>query len=431
MTRTDLHNEDGWLLVTAISLLAVMLTFSLASYAFVDKNQERTREQRERETSLNVAEGVLYDQGFALAQQWPGNALGGAGMPNFCDETFVAPAPGSPRKCPDPTMLAAANGSPSTANFTNVDASGAVTYTTRIRDNGGPLAGAFVYSSVNADQSGTNVRTGQAYTCPGPCKWDANGDRQLWVQARTVVRGKPRNVVALLKREVFSEAFPRNGVVAGSFSTTNSGNKVIVQASGAQVVTRCVGTESTCIDYQGAKPGDTKEQVAPEPIVQNPSYPPAMAPSQLERFKVAAQTASPSTYYTSCPSSFTGTVVYIDVPETTSCTDTSGKTYNSPTEYGIVIMPRGRLTDIKGTHYSILYLGNQQGDSGQANPVLSFGSNAEIFGGVAIDGMGHMNLGQASGPRPTITYRDAAFNSLATFGTTGLVQNTWRELPPN
>ncbi len=63
--------------------------------------------------------------------------------------------------------------------------------------------------------------------------------------------------------------------------------------------------------------------------------------------------------------------------------------------------------------------------------MLSLGANAEIFGGVAIDGPGHLDVGQASGPRPSITYVDTAFNSLATFGTTGLVQNTWRELPPN
>ena len=42
--------------------------------------------------------------------------------------------------------------------------------------------------------------------CPGPCKWDANGDLMLWVQARAVVRGRPRNVVALLRREQFAEA---------------------------------------------------------------------------------------------------------------------------------------------------------------------------------------------------------------------------------
>ncbi len=152
-----------------------------------------------------------------------------------------------------------------------------------------------------------------------------------------------------------------------------------------------------------------------------------MTATQLARFKVAAQTASPPTYYTSCPPTYTGTVVFIDVSASTVCSDTNSATYNSDAEPGIIIMPRGRMDDIKGTYYGIIYLGNEQNSSG---PLLSFGANAEVFGGVAIDGPGRLVVGQASGPRPVINFRDSAFNPLATFGTTGLVQNTWRELPP-
>ncbi len=45
-------------------------------------------------------------------------------------------------------------------------------------------------------------------------------------------------------------------------------------------------------------------------------------------------------------------------------------------------------------------------------------------------GPGRLVVGQASGTRPTITYMPNAFNAPMTYGTTGLVQNTWRELPP-
>jgi hypothetical protein len=40
-----------------------------------------------------------------------------------------------------------------------------------------------------------------------------------------------------------------------------------------------------------------------------------------------------------------------------------------------------------------------------------------------------MVVGQASGPKPTISYLANAFTAPKTYGTTGLVQNTWRELP--
>jgi Tfp pilus assembly protein PilX len=431
VTSNDLHNDDGWVLITAIILMSVMVTIALASFAFVDAGQQHTRQQRERESSLNLTEGVLFSQGFALSQKWPGTTAQGTSMPASCTE-IVQATPALQQFCPTPGTLAAANGSPATANFANADDLANVTWVTKIRDNGKPatagnpdLSVAFVSSGADLTQGGTNAK-GVAYTCPGPCKWDANGDRQLWVQARGVVRGRPRNLVALLKREVFAEAFPRNGVVAGSFETSNQGNKTIIDSTGSQVVVRCTSTGASCTDYD---PG--KNQVLPATIVHDSSYPSAMTATQIARFKLAAQSAG--TYYTSCPPTYTGTVVFIDVSPATDCGDSNAGVYNSATDPGIVIMPRGTLgatnqTELKGTYYAILYLGNEQNSSGT---VLGLGANSNVIGGVAIDGPGHLVVGQASGNTATITYDDNAFNSLATFGTTGLVQNTWRELPPN
>ncbi|MEA2156943.1 MAG: hypothetical protein QOE11_3083 [Solirubrobacteraceae bacterium] len=414
----DMRAEDGSILVIAMVLMGVMLAIGLASFTFVDGQQTRGREQRERETSLNLTEAVLYSQGFALAQSWPGNAAAAATIPTTCTSASVQPL------CPDPSTLAAGNSSsPASANFTSPDASSNVTWTTHIRDNGGPISDAFVYSQVDAPQTGTNVKTGAAYTCPAPCKWDANGDLKLWVQARGVVHGGIRNVVALLKREQFSEPFPRNGVTAGSFETTNQGNKTIIDSTGSQVVVRCTALTAACTDYNAAK-----GQVLPATIVRDPATPPAMTAAQIGRFMAVAKSASPSTYYTSCPASLTGTVVFIDLPSSaTTCTDSNNGVYNSSTDPGIVIMPRGSLS-MKGSLYGLVYMANEQNTSG---PVLTLQANSEVFGGVAVDGPGRLVVGQASTPRPTITYVPNAFNSLATYGTTGLVQNTWRELPPS
>jgi type II secretory pathway pseudopilin PulG len=418
MTRHDPHGEDGSILVIAILMMAVMLAVGLASFSFADSGQKRAHEQRQRETTLNITEGALYSQGFALAQTWPGNAAGAAAIPSACTSQTVQAL------CPDPNTLAAGNSSaPSSANFTNVDASANVSWSTHIRDNGGPLSDAFVYSQLDAAQSGTNVKTGTSYTCPSPCKWDANGDLKLWVQARAVVAGQSRNVVALLKREQFSEPFPRNGVTAGSMETTNQGNKTIVDSTGSQVVVRCASTAATCTDYNAAK-----NQVLPATIVRDPATPAAMTAAQIARFMAVAKSASPSTYYTSCPASYTGTVVFVDLPSSaTSCSDSNSATYNSSISPGIVIMPRGTFS-MKGSLHGIVYMGNEQNSTG---PVLTMQANSEVFGGVAIDGPGRLVVGQASGQRATITFVANAFNSLATYGTTGLVQNTWRELPPS
>ena len=418
MEHHDPDNEGGWVLVTSIMVLLTMLTIAMLSFTLVDRGQQHSLDQRQRESALNLAEGVLYSQGFALAQQWPGNATAGTSVPSTCTESSAGGG-----LCPTPSTLAGAQGSPATANFVNSDSLSAVTWTTRIRDNGGPgLAGAYDPANVDATQSGTNVRTGQAYICPGPCRWDANGDRQLWVQARAVVQGKARNIVALLKRERFTEPFPRNAVTAGSFEVTNAGNKTIIEATGSQVVVRCESTAATCTDYD-----EDKNQVLPAEIVRESATPPAMTTAQIARFKAVAQSASPSTYYTSCPASLTGTVVFIDVPATTQCEDENVAVYNSPSDPGIVIMPRGKLS-MKGSLHGLIYMANEQSSSAA---VLTLQANSEVFGGVSIDGPGRLVVGQASGPRPTVTYVSNAFNNLASFGTAGLVQNTWRELPAN
>ncbi|MEA2181934.1 MAG: hypothetical protein QOF69_1119 [Solirubrobacteraceae bacterium] len=415
MRRHGPRSDEGSVLVLAIVLMAIMLVLGMSAFALVDTGQQRARGQRERETALNLTEAVLYSQGFALAQTWPGNAAGGAAMPATCSSAAAQSL------CPDPNTLAAGNSSsPASANFTNVDASSNVSWTTRIRDNGGTISDAFVFSQVDATQSGTNVATGAAYTCPGPCKWDANGDLKLWVQARAVVRDRARNVVALLKREQFAESFARNGVTAGSFETTNSGNKMIIDVTGSQIVVRCPLTQQLCTQF-------AKASQVPGIVVHDTAYAPAMSAAQIERFMAVAQSASPSTYYTSCPASLTGTVVFIDLPQATNCSDSNGATYNSATDTGIVIMPRGTLS-MKSDFFGLVYMANGQNAS---TAVLSLGGNAMITGGVAIDGPGRLNAGQGSGNNPSIRFDPRAFNSLVSFGTTGLVQNTWRELPPN
>jgi Tfp pilus assembly protein PilX len=416
LRRPNLSDESGSVLVVAIVLMAAMLLMAMASFSFVDTQQQRALGQRRGETALNLAEAVLSTQGFALAQTWPGNASGGAAMPVTCTSATIQSL------CPDPATLAAANAAvPAASNFTNVDASANVTWTTRIRDNGGAMSDSYSLAQADAAQSGTNVKTSIAYSCLAPCRWDANGDRKLWVQATATVRARSRSIVALLKREQFSETFAQSGVTAGSFETTNNGNKTIIDAVGSQVVVRCTSSNASCTDYVSSK-----DQVLPATIVRDAATPPAMSAVQLARFKAAAQSASPSTYYTSCPASLAGTVVFIDVANTTACSDSNSATYNTAAEPGIVIMPRGTLS-MKGTLYGLVYMANGQNAS---TAVLTMEANSELLGGVAIDGPGRLVVGQASGNRSTIKYVPNAFSSLATFGTTGLVQNTWRELLP-
>ena len=71
------------------------------------------------------------------------------------------------------------------------------------------------------------------------CTYDANKDRELWVQSQAIVRGKPRNVVARLRLEQLSESVPQAAVTSGAVKVTNSGNHggtAIIDATGSQRV---------------------------------------------------------------------------------------------------------------------------------------------------------------------------------------------------
>jgi hypothetical protein len=189
-----------------------------------------------------------------------------------------------------------------------------------------------------------------------------------------------------------------------------------------------------CANYNASK-----GQISPPgSVTQVTATPPAMTAEQMARFKTEAQTATPPTYFTSCPPSLAGAVVYIDLPSNSSgCSFTRNLAYNSEAAPGLVIMPKGTLSLDGGLeYYGVIYLANCSACSPavtNSGTVLNVGGNAEIHGGVLIDGEGGMSIGNSgnSGSNdPNIIYSPNAFNELATFGTAGLVQNTWQELSP-
>lgn len=458
MTRNRLAAQDGYVLATSIILLALMMGGVFAAFSLVDTSSDRSRNQRERETSLNLAEGVLYAQGFTLAQAWPGKAA--APAPVSCSSSTNTTG------CPNKDLLAAANSSdPSQAVFNTVDTRTDAGWTTAIRDNGGPLAnGVYDPAVADLDQSGTNAQTGQAYTCPGPCRWDANGDHMMWVQARAVVHGRARNVVATLRLEQLREAAPQVGVTAGGININNNGNKTMVWARGANVVVRCPNTsDSKCLSWKSSP----VSQISPAPEAGNPSN--FLTPQQIARFKQRAITDG--TYYAGCPGNdLRGAVVFVDdcpsasfssstltakcVPAPPPNPGPGGGTgldddcINSIDKPGMLIWRCGRA-DFSGgfTYVGVVYHVNGSDGScpasnppkGTSPPDCSGNQNAPnhavtmtggfgIWGALAIDGNGCLYAGSNA---LQIMFDPNVFQAVSSYGTVGLVQNTWRELNPN
>ena len=67
-------DEQGWVLVSATILTLLMLSIALVAAGMIDNGTSRTREQRERESALNVDEGVLYAQSLVMQTAWPSAA---------------------------------------------------------------------------------------------------------------------------------------------------------------------------------------------------------------------------------------------------------------------------------------------------------------------------------------------------------------------
>ena len=436
--RLDMRGEQGWALVTALAALAVLMIIGMTSLRIADAGSNQTRQHREREASLNLAEGVLFAQTFTLARQWPGPRK--AAFPALCTSATATTG-----QCPNRQTLAAANStSPDAATFRDIDLLAATTWTTRVRDNYGALASAYHPSLSDG------ALTGAGGTCPAPCARDFNDDKAMWVQARAVVRGRVRNIVALMRMEQLNEAVPQTGLTAGAFNISNNGNKPMVDATGSQVIVRCIPDNqldeaATCTDYRGS-------QVSPKP--QQKAAGNLMDRGQIERFRERA--IIDGTYHAGCPTDLQGRVVFVencqDPPNydgtgATPCTPPAGlfgNCLNTISQPGVLIVRCGalRMTG-QWTYVGLIYFvngsdgscpGQQRGtnpatctsNSLDANTVLDAQGGFGTWGGISADGNACVILG-SNGMQ--LKFDINAFSALHSYGTIGLVQNTWRELP--
>ena len=227
--RAPLSEERGWGLVSSVLVIGILLSLSLPLLSLVDAQQAQTAHERKSESSFNLAEAALDASVFVLGQ----------GLACTCHERLsVRVHRGSDElNCPTPDLL--------TSTYTGGD------YT-----NGG-------WSVQVRDDTGTEYYD-PAVIASMPT-WDANDNAKVWVRADAHAAAGDRTVVALVKRIERTEAFPRNAITAGWFSTSNNGNKVIVDTKGdtaqaAPLAVRCtLPAPSSCLNYN-----KSKGQVSPD-----------------------------------------------------------------------------------------------------------------------------------------------------------------------
>jgi Tfp pilus assembly protein PilX len=402
MLSKRLRDARGNALVPAILVMGILLAFGTASLALVEGDQSDSRRERERESSFQLAEGVLNAQIYRLSTRWPG-----AQSKLYPPECTAAV---TDEDCPAGATLQ--------ANFSGPDYRRPTAWKVQVRDN-----------AIDAAGTATNFYS-ESLVATNPSR-DANGDNFLWVRAEAQVAGRKRVLVALVEAEKVSFNFPKATLVAGKFEVSNSGSKVMIDTNGinnewpapGDIIVRCNTTASGCAVWDSGK-----GQIEPAVIKSVPTQPKAVTPEALDLLRTKAQTEG--NYWpqngVQCPTSLQGIngpggIVFVENAE--GCTFNGNGIYNSPAQPGYFVMARGAAT-FNGTaeFHGVIYHANEA----QSNSMLvKLAGDISVFGSIVIDGDGGLSAGSS---KVNLVYNPNAFDGLQAFGTAGLVQNTFREI---
>lgn len=406
--RRFLAREEGGALIAAIVLAMIMMGAVTSTYAFVDNQQRESGIERTRESSFNLAEGGLTAQIVRLAQSWRGRGTVTAASGDFVDCTQAS----TQSYCPSAGDLL--------KTFASVDVgSPHVTYVVQVRDDVGETPDFFSAATVE-----------QAH-------YDKDGNGKVWVRAEATVRGRTRSLVARVQVQEQQEDFPRHALVAGRLTLKNKGNKALIEPRfGSQrgpVSVRCSpgdGGSSPCLGHDPYDPGLIATQVpgVPHPVLAGPER--VADAATLERLKARAR--ADGTYYAGCPSTLTGAVVVV---ESCSASFNNNAVFNSPDRPGLLIWMSGHL-QLSGTvvYHGVIYHENNPESAGT---VVTVQGNAKIKGGLIVEGAGTAEIGSSGGcggskdctqADANLDYDPNAFTNIRSYGSAGIVQNTFREL---
>jgi hypothetical protein len=431
--RRAARNEEGWAMITALILLSIMMSTSIALLAYLDNQTTQTAKTRQRETAFNFAESALNAQIYALSQTssatggWPGNKT--------YEYSACTQANTNTGQCPSDPRLKAL--------FPTADADPGETWETRIIDNQGDAAGpADALNSFYSDDLAASLNA-PGWTTPG---WDKNQDGRVWVRSQATIRGRTRKLVALVRQESQYEEIPHAAVISGSIKITNSGNKVLVNGGAGGVVSvRCSTTYDPNAACLGHALNDNSwdksdDQISPwNTVASGHPIPNAMTDDAIARMRDTAK--KEGTYVTDCASLGREIPAGKVFAEGGACNfDPVGNApVNSPAEPGFIINLTGTIA-LKGNafYYGVIYAANRNpNDTTQTvddgHTAVFFDGNAVVIGGVLIDGNAALDLGNSGGSNRAdgqIVFSDLAYNSIQSIATAGVIQNTWRELTP-
>jgi hypothetical protein len=395
--KKALRAETGSSIVMALVLMSMMFAVGMAAYAFVDTQQVESMRERHRESSFNFAEAALNSQSFVLSRRWAGSPNSFGTATPTCSNTSAPTA-----MCPDPAQL--------TAAFASSDYAVGATWRTTVYDD---VSGKFYDSAV--------------VEVPATAHWDMNNNGTVWIKAETVVRSRPRRIVALVQVQPYQEEIPKQVIIAGQFELTPNGNGVYIktnpdETSEHRILLRCNLGDSSCAEFT---PDKKNPQLDPPGAIEGQAFVGEDALKDDVKDRLKERAVADGTYYQNvCPteSQLTGKVVWVE-----GCADgkyTHNFTWNSAAAPGILIWADGFL-ELGGnsTFWGIVYHLNNANSTD--DELLRLRGGLTIKGGAFVDGPGGIDAGSN---RVNLDYYNDAFTSITSYGSASIVQNSWRDI---
>ena len=413
MTRA--REEQGFVLVSAVVLLTVMMGLGLGLLLFADNQQHAASAEQGSEEAFNIAEAALNAQVGQISRAWPGES--GQALPESC-----TPANSTSERCPSAASLTAGYpkaGSTSCPAGTKGDAWGSSLsnpWTTYVRAASG---------------EGTYFDSKKEEKEPRWANGDATKPAKLWVRAVGVAKCRVVTLVTLVSQQYITANFPKEAVSGNWFETSNKGNKVIVNTQGKApepggVSMRCTGftgtakeIEEKCKNYDKAH-----GQVSPDTTNAAPSPSPTLSATQLEAFKEQAKWAK--AYYAAgvCPGSMeelSGLPAYVTGPCDLSYTKGTGNSAASP---GFLIIANGTLSlNGNSQFYGAIYAVNQQNTAAAA---VTVHGTTQVVGSITVDGNGGISFGSSA---ENMEYSEGVNANILTYAGATPTRNSFRVLP--
>ncbi|HLI58368.1 MAG TPA: hypothetical protein VKV21_01755 [Solirubrobacteraceae bacterium] len=415
------RDEQGFVLITAMIVLAVFMLLTVAMVTIVDVQTNQSGHERSGEAAFELAESALRAEAYQLQAAWPASS------------TQALPA------CTSTTVeQVGCEGTALTQELQSTTAAPDYAHAT--------------WSAQAFDDTQSAYSAALPSVAPA---WDANGDNAMWVRARATAGGQTRTVIERVTRQLQTITLPENVVTAGGLYTKSNGTPTIIEATDSAagvtgpVEVRCSAPgpppQGDCLGWQ---PG----QLSPASAYQAGYVDPAdgsgtLSSTQLDAF--VEEAAANGTLYdengtsygtfpahAGCPPEPTNGVVV--VAGTGACAYKSNSSWNTAAAPGVLIVLSSQASlSFQGseTFNGLIYMANEGGSAPAANSVctsaqlsdaptlVTVAGSAVINGGIFVDGCGLVSL-QDNGD--ALNFALNAFRALRTYGTATPVPGTFR-----